>query len=186
MSDKLPNRWNINQINISSLLNDTIRILLKTLKTVTPPPFYMHQLVTCHLLLSEIFDLIMEVVSVYRLLIVRTCELTVSNGQFVQCTLNNVLILISLAVMKLLVLILWYRGHQYRERFDCRNMPVSIIDPFHNMSAPVRLRLPVPHVSTKPLKSSLSLHAKILFYIWNERITYCNRYYYEVIDLCYM
>ena len=55
-----------------------------------------------------------------------------------------------------------------------------IILPFHNTSAPVRLRLPVPHVSTKPLKSSLSLHAKILFYIWNEPIKYCNRYYYEV------
>ena len=33
----------------------------------------------------------------------------------------------------------------------------------HNKSAPARLRLPVPHVSTKPLKSSLSLHTKILF-----------------------
>ena len=53
------------------------------------------------------------------------------------------------------------------------------IDPFHNTNATTRLRLPVPHVSTKPLKSSLSLHAKILFYIWNERIKYCNRYYYE-------
>ena len=52
--------------------------------------------------------------------------------------------------------------------------------PFHNTSAPARLRLPVPHVSTKPLKSSLSLHAKILFCIWNERVKYCNRYYYEV------
>ena len=41
------------------------------------------------------------------------------------------------------------------------------IDPFPNTSAPARLHLPVPHVSTKPLKSSLSLHAKILFYIWN-------------------
>ena len=58
--------------------------------------------------------------------------------------------------------------------------------PFHNTSAPARLRLPVPHVSTKPLKSSLSLHAKILFYIWNEQIKYCNKYYYEVFDLCYM
>ena len=56
----------------------------------------------------------------------------------------------------------------------------DIIDPFHNTSAPGRLRLPFLHVSTKPLKSSLSLHAKILFYIWNERIKYCNRYHYEV------
>ena len=54
------------------------------------------------------------------------------------------------------------------------------IDPFPNTSAPARLRLPVPHVSTKPLKSSLSLHAKILFYIWNEQIKYCKRYHYEV------
>ena len=45
------------------------------------------------------------------------------------------------------------------------------------MSAPAWLRLPVPHVSTKLLKSSLSLHAKILSYIWNERIKYCKRYY---------
>ena len=44
------------------------------------------------------------------------------------------------------------------------------IRPFPNTSAPARLRLPVPHVSTKPLKSSLSLHAKILFYVWNEWI----------------
>ena len=36
--------------------------------------------------------------------------------------------------------------------------------PFHNTSAPARLRMPVPHVSTKPLKSSLSLHAKILIF----------------------
>ena len=43
-----------------------------------------------------------------------------------------------------------------------------------------RLRLPVPHVSTKPLKSSLSLHAKILYYVWNEWIKYCKRYHYEV------
>ena len=38
--------------------------------------------------------------------------------------------------------------------------------PFPNTSAPPpppRLHLPVPHVSTKPLKSSLSLHAEILF-----------------------
>ena len=32
LSDKLPNRWNINQVNISSLFNDTIRIVLKTWK----------------------------------------------------------------------------------------------------------------------------------------------------------
>ena len=56
----------------------------------------------------------------------------------------------------------------------------KIIDPFPNTSAPARLRLPVPHVSTKPLKSSLSLHAKILFYIWNKQIKYCKRYHYEV------
>ena len=37
--------------------------------------------------------------------------------------------------------------------------------PFPTTSAPARLRLPVPHVSTKPLKSSLGLHEKILFYI---------------------
>ena len=37
------------------------------------------------------------------------------------------------------------------------------IGPFHNTSAPARLHLPVPHVLTKPLKSSLSLPAKILF-----------------------
>ena len=55
-----------------------------------------------------------------------------------------------------------------------------LILPFYNRSAPARLHVPVPHVSTKPLKSSLSLHAKILFYIWNEQIKYCNRYYYEV------
>ena len=54
------------------------------------------------------------------------------------------------------------------------------IRPFPNTSAPARLRLPVPHVSTKPLKSSLSLHAKILFYVWNEWIKYCRRYHYEV------
>ena len=35
--------------------------------------------------------------------------------------------------------------------------------PFPNTNAPARLHLPVPHVSTKPLKSSLSLHAKIPF-----------------------
>ena len=38
-----------------------------------------------------------------------------------------------------------------------------LIRPFPNTSAPARLRLPVPHVSTKPQKSSLSLHAKIFF-----------------------
>ena len=54
------------------------------------------------------------------------------------------------------------------------------IRPFPNTSAPARLRLPVPHVSTKPLKSSLSLHAKIFFYVWNEWIKYCKRYHYEV------
>ena len=32
-----------------------------------------------------------------------------------------------------------------------------------NTSSSARLCLPVPHVSTKPLKSSLSFHAKILF-----------------------
>ena len=57
---------------------------------------------------------------------------------------------------------------------------MSLILPFHYTSAPARLRLPVPHVSTRPLNSSLSLHAKIPFYIWNERIKYCNRYYHEV------
>ena len=57
---------------------------------------------------------------------------------------------------------------------------VIAIDPFPNTSAPARLRLPVPHVSTKPLKSSLSLHAKILFYIRNKRLKYCKRYHYEV------
>ena len=54
------------------------------------------------------------------------------------------------------------------------------IRPFPNTSAPARLRLSVPHVSTKALKSSLSLHAKILFYVWNEWIKYCKRYHYEV------
>ena len=47
--------------------------------------------------------------------------------------------------------------------------------PVHNTSAPAQLRLPVPHVLIKPPKSSLSLHAKILFYIWNERIRYCTQ-----------
>ena len=37
--------------------------------------------------------------------------------------------------------------------------------PISQYEHPARLRLPVPHVSTKPLKSSLSLHAKILFYV---------------------
>ena len=41
----------------------------------------------------------------------------------------------------------------------------KVILPFPNTSAPAQLRLPVPRVSTKPLKSSLSLHAKIFFYI---------------------
>ena len=50
------------------------------------------------------------------------------------------------------------------------------IRPFPNTSAPARLRLPVPHVSTKPLKSSLSLHAKIPFYVWNEWIKYCKTF----------
>ena len=45
---------------------------------------------------------------------------------------------------------------------------LNSILPFPNTSAPARLRLPVPHVSTKSLKSSLSLEAKILSYIWNE------------------
>ena len=49
--------------------------------------------------------------------------------------------------------------------------------PFHNTSAPVRLHLPVPHVSTKPLKSSLQFTRKDPFYIWNKPIKYCNRYY---------
>ena len=57
---------------------------------------------------------------------------------------------------------------------------ILLIRPFPNTSAPARLRLPVPHVSTKTLKSSLSLHAKILFYVWNEWIKYCKRYHYEV------
>ena len=56
----------------------------------------------------------------------------------------------------------------------------NAIRPFPYTSAPARLHLPVPHVSTKPLESSLSLHAKIFFYIWNERIKHCNMYYYEV------
>ena len=42
-------------------------------------------------------------------------------------------------------------------------MAPSAILPFYNISALARLRLPVRHVSTKPLKASLSLHAKILF-----------------------
>ena len=47
LSDKLPNRWNINQVNTSPLLYDTIRIVLKTWKkTVTSPPFCIPQLKT--------------------------------------------------------------------------------------------------------------------------------------------
>ena len=45
--------------------------------------------------------------------------------------------------------------------------------PFPNISAPARLRLSVPHVSTKPLKSSLSLQAKILFCLaWKRKASY--------------
>ena len=51
------------------------------------------------------------------------------------------------------------------ERKRHRTTMINIIEPFPNTSAAARLRLEVPHVSTKPLKSSLSLHAKILFYI---------------------
>ena len=40
---------------------------------------------------------------------------------------------------------------------------LKAILPFYNASAPARLRMPVPHVSTKPLKSSPSLQAKVLF-----------------------
>ena len=54
------------------------------------------------------------------------------------------------------------------------NNLIFTIGPFHNMSAPTRLCLPVPHVSTKPLKSSLSFQTKILFYIWNKQIKYCS------------
>ena len=42
-------------------------------------------------------------------------------------------------------------------------LPPPPVGLFHNTSAPARLRLPVPHVSSKLLKSSLSLHTKILF-----------------------
>ena len=62
----------------------------------------------------------------------------------------------------------------YTRMFKVAKKRLSAILPFPNTSAPARLRLPVPHVSTKPLKSSLSLHAKILFYIGNERIKYCK------------
>ena len=62
-------------------------------------------------------------------------------------------------------------------------MVMAIILPFHNPSAstPVRLRLPVPDVSTKALKSSLSLHVKVLFTSeTNELSKYCKGYHYEV------
>ena len=42
--------------------------------------------------------------------------------------------------------------HQHGHILFAFNSPISQYE---------RLRLPVPHVSTKPLKSSLSLHAKI-------------------------
>ena len=58
------------------------------------------------------------------------------------------------------------------QSYSCKAI-VEIL-PFPNTSAPAQLRLTVPHVSTKPLKSSLSLHAKILFYIWNKRNKYCK------------
>ena len=71
----------------------------------------------------------------------------------------------------------WIQIHQWKVEFQTF---LKTILPFPYTSAPARLRLPVPHVSTKSLKSSLSSHAKILFYIWNERIKYCKRYHYEV------
>ena len=70
-------------------------------------------------------------------------------------------------------------------KFKCQFWVSQTILPFPNTSAPAQLPLPVPHVSTKPLKSSLSLHAKIFFYIWNERIKHCNRYYYKVNWSCF-
>ena len=60
------------------------------------------------------------------------------------------------------------------------------IDPFPNMSAPARLRLPVPYVSTKPLKSSLSLHAKIFFTSETRELSTAKGIIMKQIDLCYM
>ena len=73
------------------------------------------------------------------------------------------------------------------QNFQARSFPFCQFFPHLHLNSPVsqyerpaRLCLPVPHVSTKPLKSSLSLHAKIPFYVWNEWIKYCKRYHYEV------
>ena len=58
----------------------------------------------------------------------------------------------------------WRHGQKFEDP-PCPNSQYIGTLPFPNTSAPARLRLPVPHVSKKPLISSLSLHAKILFYI---------------------
>ena len=87
---------------------------------------------------------------------------------------QNILLCLGWQEQKLLTIAL--TGYIYNRVFSIS----YTIRPFPNTSAPARLRLPVPCVSTKPLKSSLSLHAKILFYVWNEWIKYCKRYHYEV------
>ena len=90
----------------------------------------------------------------------------------------------SLQRCKSKILVEMVKPFGYRKHICILQLPiphcVNLILPFPYTSAPARLRLPVPHVSTKSLKSSLSSHAKILFYIWNERIKYCKRYHYEV------
>ena len=48
----------------------------------------------------------------------------------------------------------------WRTPFRKNRREIEETGPFHNTSAPARLRLPVPHVSTKPLKSSLQFTRK--------------------------
>ena len=50
---------------------------------------------------------------------------------------------------------------------SCQN---KINSPVSQYERPRAVALASSHVLTKPLKSSLSLHTKILFYIWNEPI----------------
>ena len=58
--------------------------------------------------------------------------------------------------------------------------------PFHNTSAPVWLRLPVPHVSTKTTKIITEFTRTDSFYIWNEWIKGCRMGRSDKVSLWYV
>ena len=85
------------------------------------------------------------------------------------------------------ILVIWF---SYNIFYDyCTHLPLKVIrshvkfvvnSSVSQYERPRAVGLASSACVNKTLKSSLSLHAKILFYIWNERIKYCKRYHYEI------